>query len=151
MEQVTRKVNKIIVHCSATKEGKNFNAQDIDRWHKERGFKKIGYHYVVGIEGEVERGRMLSEIGAHVRGHNRDSVGICYIGGLDERGKPKDTRTPEQINALHNLLDYLTRMFPDATIYGHRDFDPQKACPCFEAKDYNQRFFPHRKQEWTQK
>ncbi|WP_104751006.1 N-acetylmuramoyl-L-alanine amidase, partial [Helicobacter salomonis] len=125
MEQVTRKVNKIIVHCSATKEGKNFNAQDIDRWHKERGFKKIGYHYVIGIEGEVERGRMLSEIGAHVKGHNSDSVGICYIGGLDEHGKPKDTRTPEQINALHNLLDYLTRMFPDATIYGHRDFDPQ--------------------------
>ncbi|WP_104758189.1 N-acetylmuramoyl-L-alanine amidase [Helicobacter salomonis] len=144
MEQVTRKVNKIIVHCSATKEGKNFNAQDIDRWHKERGFNKIGYHYIIGINGEVERGRMLSEIGAHVKGHNSDSVGICYIGGLDERGRPKDTRTPEQINALHNLLDYLTRMFPDATIYGHRDFEPNKDCPCFEAKEYNRRFYPHR-------
>ncbi|WP_240451745.1 N-acetylmuramoyl-L-alanine amidase [Helicobacter sp. L8] len=141
---MSREVKKIIIHCSATKEGKAFSAGDIDRWHKERGFQKIGYHYVIGINGEVERGRMLEEVGAHAKGHNSDSVGICYIGGLDANGKSKDTRSPEQIDALFNLLGYLTHMFPDALIYGHRDFEPNKDCPCFEARNYNKMFYPHK-------
>lgn len=92
-----RKINQIIVHCSATPEGKNFNANDIDRWHKERGFDCIGYHYVIDLDGTIEKGRPIEKVGAHVKGHNSNSIGVCYIGGLASDGKtPKDTRTVEQ-------------------------------------------------------
>ena len=88
-----RQINEIIIHCSATKEGLNFNANDIDRWHKQRGFKRIGYHFVILNDGTIQQGRELASIGAHCTNHNAHSIGICYIGGLDENGKPKDTRT----------------------------------------------------------
>ena len=92
-----RKINEIIVHCAATPEGKNFKAADIDRWHRERKMKCIGYHYVVDLDGTVEPGRPESEIGAHCLGHNQYSIGVCYVGGLAAYGKtPKDTRTPTQ-------------------------------------------------------
>ena len=88
-----RYINEIILHCTATKEGIDFNATDIDRWHKERGFKKIGYHYVIRLDGTIEEGRPLEEMGAHATGHNAHSIGIVYVGGLDKKGKSKDTRT----------------------------------------------------------
>ena len=131
-----RNINLIIVHCSATPEGRNVAVADIDRWHRERGFDGIGYHYVVYIDGSVHEGRTLNKVGAHCKGHNAHSIGICYIGGVDLNGKPKDTRTLAQKDALVNLLMRLKRRFPKAVIRGHRDF-AAKACPSFDAtKEY---------------
>lgn len=133
-----RRIDEIIIHCSATAEGKDFNAADINRWHLQRGFKKIGYHYVIKLDGTVEKGRDESEIGAHCTGHNAHSIGICYIGGLAKDGKtPKDTRTDAQKSALWKLLFELIIKYPDATIHGHREF-ANKACPCFDVqKEYS--------------
>lgn len=129
-----REIKKIIVHCSATKEGKAFNVADITRWHKERGFTTIGYHWVVYLDGSVHQGRAESIMGAHCSGHNAGSIGICYIGGLDKNGKSKDTRTPEQKKSLFELLKRLKKDYPNATIHGHREF-ANKDCPCFDAKN----------------
>ena len=128
-----RKITFIIVHCTATRAGKAFTAADIDRWHRARGFKKIGYHYVVGLDGYIELGRDLEEIGAHAKGINKCSIGVAYVGGLDSAGQPADTRTPEQKAALVRLLRHLKELFPEAVIIGHRDV-AAKACPCFDAK-----------------
>lgn len=128
-----RLINLIIVHCSATKEGVPFRAADIRRWHLERGFQDIGYHYVVRLDGTIETGRPLSEVGAHCRGYNAHSIGVCYIGGLDLHGRPKDTRTPAQKAALLSLLKKLKAQFPKASIHGHCEF-ANKACPCFDAR-----------------
>ncbi|MCM1291111.1 MAG: N-acetylmuramoyl-L-alanine amidase [Prevotella sp.] len=128
-----RKINEIIVHCSATAENVPFHAADIDRWHRKRGFKSIGYHFVINLDGKVEKGRDLNSIGAHCSGRNSNSIGICYIGGLASDGRtPKDTRTPAQRKALILLLKSLIGRFPGARIRGHRDF-AAKACPCFDA------------------
>lgn len=128
-----RKINEIIVHCTATPEGKNFKAADIDRWHKQRGWDEIGYHHVVDLDGTVEPGRPESKQGAHCLGHNANSIGVVYVGGLASDGKtPKDTRTPQQKAALVKLLTELKQRYPGATIHGHRDF-AAKACPSFDA------------------
>ena len=128
-----RKIDLIVIHCSATRAGKNYTAADIDRWHKKRGWACIGYHYVVRLDGTVEKGRDLSRAGAHCAGHNVNSIGVCYIGGLAADGKTaKDTRTPEQRKALLMLLRRLRAKYPNAKIYGHRDF-AAKACPSFDA------------------
>ena len=128
-----RKINEIIVHCAATPEGKNFKAADIDRWHRERKMKCIGYHYVVDLDGTVEPGRPESEIGAHCLGHNQYSIGVCYVGGLSADGRtPEDTRTAAQKEALLALLKKLRAKYPKASIHGHRDF-AAKACPSFDA------------------
>ena len=95
-----RKINKIIVHCSATPEGRNVSAATIDKWHKERGWSGIGYHYVVKLDGSIEYGRMVDKVGDHCKGHNKSSIGICYIGGCDSDMKAKDTRTPQQIASM---------------------------------------------------
>ena len=126
-----RKINEIIIHCSATKEGMDFSAKDIDRWHRERGFDKIGYHYVIKLDGTVEKGRGLEEIGAHCTNHNRNSIGICYVGGLSKDGKAKDTRTDAQKKALWDLLRVLLIKYPNANVYGHNEF-AKKDCPCFD-------------------
>ena len=128
-----RPINKIILHCSATKEGKNFTVKDIDEWHRQRGFKCIGYHYVIYLDGTVHKGRDESEVGAHCSGHNSFSIGICYIGGLDVNGKPKDTRTDKQKAAIKSLVAELKLKYPAATIHGHNEF-ANKACPCFDVK-----------------
>jgi N-acetylmuramoyl-L-alanine amidase len=132
-----RTINEIIVHCSATPEGKDFTIADIDRWHRQRGFTKIGYHYVIYRDGTIHVGRNESEVGAHCLGHNQNSIGICYIGGLSSDGKtPKDTRTDAQKKALTTLLQALKKKYPSASIHGHRDF-AKKACPSFDAtKEY---------------
>ena len=132
-----RKINKIIRHCSATKEGIPYKVDDIDKWHRERGFDCIGYHYVIYLDGTIRAGRPETKMGAHCLGKNAGSIGICYIGGLDKNGKPKDTRTPEQKEALLELLKSLKAKYPNATIHGHREF-ANKDCPCFEvSKEYN--------------
>ena len=128
-----RKINEIIVHCTATQEGKDFKAADIDRWHKQRGWDGIGYHHVVDLDGTVEPGRPESKQGAHCLGHNANSIGVVYVGGLASDGKtPKDTRTPQQKETLVKLLTKLKHRYPGATIHGHRDF-AAKACPSFDA------------------
>ena len=132
-----RTIDRIIVHCAATPEGKDFHAADIDRWHRQRKFKCIGYHYVIDLDGTVERGRPDEMIGAHCTGYNQHSIGVCYIGGMDKQNKnPKDTRTQAQKDALWDLLFLLKQKYPAATIAGHRDF-ANKACPSFDAtKEY---------------
>lgn len=129
-----RKITEIIIHCSATPEGRNVTTDQIDRWHKERGFKKIGYHYVIYLDGSIHVGRKEEEIGAHTVGHNANSIGICYVGGCAKDGRtPKDTRTEAQKNALCCLLSELVKKYPDASIHGHREF-ANKACPCFDVQ-----------------
>lgn len=130
-----RKITEIIVHCSATPEGKDFTVADITRWHKARKFVTIGYHYVIYRNGEVHNGRPERQVGAHCTGHNSYSIGVCYIGGVAKDGKtPKDTRTSAQKLALERLLKHLKERFPNATIRGHRDF-AAKACPSFDATE----------------
>lgn len=128
-----RKINEVIVHCSATPEGKDFTVADIDRWHKQRGFRKIGYHYVVYRDGTYHAGRSIEEIGAHCTGHNSNSIGICYIGGVAKDGKtPKDTRTDAQKKTLITLIRTMKAKYPGITVHGHRDY-ANKACPSFDA------------------
>jgi N-acetylmuramoyl-L-alanine amidase len=134
-----KEIKNIIVHCSATREGDDsINAEVIDQWHKKRGWKGIGYHFVVLIDGSIETGRMINKCGAHTKGMNCSSIGVCYIGGVEsernEDGKyeAKDTRTPEQIATLLELLRLLKKIYPEAKINGHRDF-AAKACPSFDA------------------
>lgn len=126
------RVSEIIIHCSATPEDKDFRAADLDRWHKERGFKKIGYHYIIDLDGTIEVGRELFEDGAHCVGHNSKAIGICYIGGLGKDGKPKDTRTIEQKEVLYEILYTLMGEFNLnlEQIHCHNEF-ANKACPCF--------------------
>ena len=127
-----RRIDTIIVHCTATKAMRHFNVNDVRRWHIQRGFSDIGYHYLVLVDGTIEAGRPLSIAGAHCQGHNAHSIGVCYVGGLNSKGAPADTRTPAQRKALRTLLKSLKNQFPNATIHGHRDF-AAKACPCFDA------------------
>lgn len=129
-----RKIDYIIIHCSATKEGQDFKAKDIDQWHKQRGYNKIGYHYVIDLDGTVETGRPENEVGAHCKGYNSNSIGICYIGGLDRNLSVKDTRTQAQKDAMWELVIKLLSKYPNANVYGHNEFNKGKACPCFDVK-----------------
>jgi N-acetylmuramoyl-L-alanine amidase len=129
-----RKINEIIVHCTATPEGRNVTVAEVDKWHRARGFNGIGYHYLIGLDGTVLKGRVIEAIGAHCLNHNANSIGVCYVGGLALDGKTaKDTRTTAQRNALKSLLKDLKAKYPGA-IHGHREF-ANKACPCFDAKE----------------
>ena len=129
-----RNIKEIIVHCSATPEGRPHTVQDIRAWHKQRGFKDIGYHYVIYLDGSIHEGRSTKLTGAHCTGHNKNSIGVCYIGGMTADMKhPKDTRTEAQKKALRSLLKYLKQQHPQARIFGHRDF-AAKACPSFDAR-----------------
>jgi N-acetylmuramoyl-L-alanine amidase len=129
-----RKINKLIVHCSATPEGKDYTVEQIREWHvKNNGWKDIGYHYVIYRDGSIHTGRPVEQIGAHCAGYNANSIGICYIGGVTSNNKPKDTRTEAQKQSLVKLLKELKAKYPNATIHGHREF-ANKACPCFDAK-----------------
>ena len=138
LKKSKRMINKIIIHCAATPEGKDFTVEDIRRWHKQQGWSDIGYHYVVYRNGDVVNGRDVDIQGAHCadNGGNINSIGICYIGGCAKDGKtPKDTRTDAQKLALLNLLMDLRKMYPHAVILGHRDLDEHgKLCPSFDAK-----------------
>lgn len=130
-----RQIDKIIVHCSATPAERPVTAAQIDEWHRTRGFRMIGYHYVVGLDGSVTVGRPESEMGAHCLGENLHSIGVCYIGGLDKESlQPADTRTPAQREALRHLIAELRLRYPGATVHGHREF-AAKACPCFDVND----------------
>ena len=129
-----RNINKIIIHCSATPEGKNFTVKQIDACHRQRGFNGIGYHFVIYLDGSIHVGRALAKAGAHCKGYNAHSIGVCYIGGVASDGKtPKDTRTDAQKASLVKLITELRQQFPNASVHGHREF-ANKACPCFDAR-----------------
>lgn len=130
-----RKITEIIIHCSATPEGRDYTVADIDRWHKAKGWKGIGYHFVIYRDGSVHVGRSKSQVGAHCVGHNSISIGICYIGGLSSDGKtPKDTRTKEQRDSLRALIEQLREEFPGVALHGHNEF-AAKSCPCFKVPE----------------
>lgn len=126
-----RIIDKLIIHCSATFPGQDVGVREIDAWHRARGFNGIGYHYVIRLDGTLENGRRIALAGAHCQGQNARSIGICYVGGLDVKGNPADTRTPGQKKTLRKLIERLESYYR-CDIYGHRDF-ARKACPCFDA------------------
>jgi N-acetylmuramoyl-L-alanine amidase len=130
-----RDINKIILHCSATREGQDISTETIRGWHvNERGWSDIGYHYVILLDGTVDKARPVERQGAHVRGHNKGSIGICYVGGCDADMNPKDTRTDLQKDSLTELISYLMDSYEDATLHGHNEFS-SKACPSFDVKE----------------
>ena len=147
-------IDAIVIHCSATREGVDVRASDIDKWHKEKGWSMIGYNYVIDLDGTVEIGRPLSMSGAHCadkgfsgKSYNLHSIGICYIGGLDKNGHSKDTRTDAQKLSMHKLVMELIEKYPITDVLGHRDASPDKngdgvitknewvkTCPCFDVR-----------------
>jgi len=143
-----RKINLIVIHCSATREDKTFTERDVDTAHQARGFRCAGYHFYIRKDGAIKSMRPLQEEGAHALGYNAHSIGICYEGGLDRNGKPADTRTPEQKHSLRVLVLTMLKDFPDSRVVGHRDLSPDrngdgviessewvKFCPGFEVKE----------------
>ncbi len=131
-----RTITEIIVHCSATPEGRDYTVAQIRQWHLQRGFRDIGYHYVIYRDGTIHTGRPVAQAGAHCTGHNAHSIGVCYIGGVAKDNKtPKDTRTEAQKKSLANLLKRLHELYPKATLHGHREF-ANKACPSFDVGEY---------------
>lgn len=141
-------ITRIVIHCTATKEGQHVTRDEIRGWHKKRGWSDIGYHWVVYLDGMIVKGRPESQPGAHVAGFNTGSIGIVYVGGLDKDGKAKDTRTPEQKLALALIAREVHSRYPDAKFMGHRDCSPDKDgdgkvekhewlkdCPCFAVAD----------------
>lgn len=131
-----KNIKYIIVHCTATAEFKDFKAKDVDKWHKQRGWDCIGYHYIIDLDGTIEKGRSETKIGAHCKGFNDCSIGVCYVGGLASDNKtPKDTRTNAQKASLLKLIKQLKAKYPNAKVVGHKDMpNVHKACPCFDAK-----------------
>ena len=138
IRKTNRKINSIILHCSATVDGKQVTVDDITKWHKARGFNTIGYHYVIYLDGTVHVGRNIDVIGAHCEGHNTGSIGICYVGGIAKDHKtPKDTRNDAQRNALRELVKKLldTYLLKPANVHCHNEY-AAKACPCFKIEDF---------------
>ena len=130
-----RTITLIIIHCSATPEGRSLSFEECRRDHiMHRHFRDIGYHFYITRDGTVYDGRPIEKVGAHCEGHNSHSIGICYEGGLDANGKPADTRTEAQRKALKSLVERMHRLFPKALIVGHHDLNPRKACPCFKVE-----------------
>lgn len=127
-----------VIHCAQTCE-QDITAEDVDRWHKENGWSGIGYHYFVRRDGLVEKGRDEEKIGTHVKGHNSDSIGICYAGGVDKKGKESDNKTDKQSFSMILLVHYLKSKYPGIQILGHRDFQGvKKFCPSFDVTEWLQ-------------
>ena len=125
----------IVVHCSSTRASQTVTVEDIDRMHKAKGWAGIGYHWVIYQDGSIHEGRKEKYAGAHVRHYNEHAIGVCYVGGKDEKGRNGDTRTPEQKAALWFLLKDLKNSYPNAKIVGHRDFpNVHKDCPCYDVQ-----------------
>ncbi|NDV66429.1 N-acetylmuramoyl-L-alanine amidase [Bacteroides sp. 224] len=121
----------IMIHCTATPEGKDYTVKEIDRWHREKGFNGIGYHYVIHLNGCIEEGRPITRAGAHCYGWNSSAIGIAYIGGTDADGTPKDTRTEAQKKAIRQLVERFKELIPIKRVLGHNEVS-NKACPCFD-------------------
>ena len=132
-----RQITHLVIHCSATPAGRDIGAREINRWHRKRGWRGIGYHYVIRLDGTIETGRPLAEAGAHVDGQNRHLVGICLIGGVsaDNPLEAQNTFTKAQMQSLRDLVTELRDQFPDADVCGHRDMPGvKKACPSFDVR-----------------
>ena len=139
---MTRKINLIVIHCSATRSNQRFTVEMLKACHNARfNGKGIGYHYFIEKDGKLFQTRDENEIGMHARHYNAHSIGICYEGGLDEKGRPADTRTPAQRAALIALLRSLKIDYPDAEIMGHCELEGvHKACPSFSCSEYRDYF-----------
>lgn len=138
--------NYIVIHCSATPPHMDIGAETIRRWHKDRGWSDIGYHFVISQKGTLELGRPVNAVGAHVKGHNHESVGICMVGGVDGDGNPSNTFVPNQFLTLFGVVKYLKECWPMAKVLGHRDFPGvTKACPSFDAREWFMDAFPGEK------
>ena len=131
-----RPIDLVVIHCSATPPFMNIGVPEIREWHLDRGFKDIGYHYVLRRDGKLEAGRAEDQTGAHVKGHNANSLGICLVGGTnaDDRAKAEFNYTMPQMIWLADLLNRLSEKWPAAQICGHRDIDANKSCPCFNVQ-----------------
>lgn len=140
-----RTIDLIVIHCSATRSDRCFTEYDLETAHRRRGFDGCGYHFYIRKSGDIKFTRPVERIGAHARGHNARSIGICYEGGLDTNGRPADTRTPLQRRSLRVLVGALLLEYPGCRVCGHRDLSPDlngngeiepeewvKACPCFD-------------------
>lgn len=133
-----RAIHQIIIHYSETPDLTDIGVREIDKWHKDRGWSQIGYHYVIRLDGTIEVGRSVNLMGAHCHGQNRDSIGICYVGGVRD-GVKCDTRTQSQKNAITKLIAMCRHMHQDThlLVFGHNDYS-DKLCPGFDAKlEYN--------------
>lgn len=130
----------IIVHCTATRRDQDYTPEQMEKDHKGQGYYTTGYHFYIRKDGTITQHRPLNEKGAHCKGWNSHSIGVCYEGGYDNKWKPADTRTEKQKAALRRLIDWLLRRFDNASVLGHRDMPGvNKACPCFDAElEYNQ-------------
>jgi len=133
MQDIYRKIDEIIIHCTDTPKGMDVGVAEIDDWHRQKGWQGCGYHFVVRLDGSVEVGRDLNRAGAHCKDHNPFSIGIAYVGGRNADGETDDTRTPAQKVALKALLVALHEVWPRAELHGHNEFS-LKACPCFNVK-----------------
>lgn len=135
-DYLPREIKLLVIHCSATRRNVSFTVEQLRECHLQRGFKDIGYHFYITRDGQLHHCRPVSEPGAHAHGFNRHSIGICYEGGLDEEGKPADTRTTPQRLALLDLLTILKHQYPEAQIAGHYQLSASihKAYPCFDPK-----------------
>ena len=132
-----KETNTIVVHCSATKPSQKVNFHVIRRWHlMKRAFIDIGYHWVIERDGTVKQGRPIDDWGAHVKGHNHESIGICLVGGLNEKGWPEDNFTPLQKRMLKFLLGGCLQLWPEAEVKGHYELNNNKDCPCFDVEDW---------------
>lgn len=133
-----RIITELVVHCSATKPDQDIGVAEIRDWHVgQNGWNDVGYHYVIRRDGKIEVGRYIDEVGAHAKGHNENSVGICMVGGINSNGNPDANFTFKQYDALHQLLLTLCHNYDRPKILGHRDLpDVSKACPSFDAVEF---------------
>lgn len=130
-----RKIDKIIIHCAATKPSMDIGAKEIREWHLARGWNDIGYHYVIRRNGQIENGRPKEKIGAHTEGQNSTSIGICMVGGIDGAGNAQSNFTPAQWQTLERLVRILKAEFNQATVHGHNEY-ASKACPSFNVQQW---------------
>ena len=144
-----RQIDLIVIHCTATKEGSDFDVDTIRSWHvNRRGFRDIGYHFLIRLDGTIEKGRPIDQPGAHAKGYNKHSIGVVYVGGLNKDGKPKDTRTVAQYHALRRCVETLKVIYGEMDVVGHRDLSVDlngdgmigkdewmKSCPCFSMSE----------------
>ena len=130
-----RTITEIIIHCTATRPNAICTVESIRRYHRSLGWHDIGYHYVIYLDGSVHTGRPVEQPGAHTEGHNAQSIGIAYVGGLDADGHAADTRTEAQRLALLQLVKDLKEEHPITSIHGHNEF-ANRACPCFDVQQW---------------
>lgn len=130
-----REIDDIIIHCTATRKNRPYTVEDIRRSHLKRGFDDIGYHYLIYLDGTIHVGRPIEIVGAHAYGHNQHSIGVCYVGGLDRRGRPTNTLNRAQERSLVMLIKVLQSIFPQAGLHGHNEYS-EKECPCFNVAEW---------------